>query len=157
MKKENITKLFISILLCQLAGLVSLVYTQKSISTWYPTLIKPAFMPASWLFAPVWIALFLLMGIALYLVWQKDKKMNINSAMVLFSIQLLLNVMWSVFFFGMQNPLYGFIDIMLLGLAILATTLSFWKISKTASYLLVPYLLWVIFAAVLNFYVLKLN
>jgi len=157
MKKESWVKLVIAILVCQLAGLAGAIYTSGSLTTWYATLAKPLFNPPNWIFAPVWITLFLLMGISLWLVWQKEKKKNINTAFVFFSIQLVLNAMWSAFFFGMQNPLYALIDIALLWLAILATILSFWKISKPAAYLLVPYILWVSFAAVLNFYIWRLN
>lgn len=157
MKKESWVKLVISILVCQLAGIAGAIYTSGSLTTWYATLAKPSFTPANWIFAPAWITLFLLMGISLWLVWEKEKKRNINTAFVFFSIQLVLNAMWSAFFFGMQNPLYALIDIALLWLAILATILSFWKISKSAAYLLVPYILWVTFAAVLNFYIWRLN
>jgi len=157
MKKESWIKLVIAVLVCQLAGIAGAIYTSGSLTTWYAALAKPLFNPPNWIFAPVWITLFLLMGISLWLVWQKEKKKNINTAFVFFSIQLVLNAMWSAFFFGMQNPLYALIDIALLWLAILATILSFWKISKSASYLLVPYILWVTFAAVLNFYIWRLN
>jgi tryptophan-rich sensory protein len=157
MKKESWVKLVIAILVCQLAGIAGAIYTSGSLTTWYVTLAKPLFNPPNWIFAPVWISLFLLMGISLWLVWQKEKKKNINTAFVFFSIQLVLNAMWSAFFFGMQNPLYALIDIALLWLAIVATILSFWKISKPAAYLLVPYILWVTFAAVLNFYIWRLN
>lgn len=157
MKKESWVKLVIAILVCQLAGLAGAIYTSGSLTTWYATLAKPLFNPPNWIFAPVWITLFLLMGISFWLIWQKEKKKNINTAFVFFSIQLVLNAMWSAFFFGMQNPLYALIDIALLWLAILATILSFWKISKSASCLLVPYILWVTFAAVLNFYIWRLN
>jgi len=157
MKKESVIKLVIAVLVCQLAGLAGAIYTSGALTTWYASLQKPSFTPANWIFAPVWISLFLLIGISLWLVWQKEKKKNINAAFVFFSIQLVLNAMWSAFFFGMRNPLYALIDIALLWLAILATILSFRKISKPAAYLLVPYILWVTFAAVLNFCIWRLN
>ena len=157
MKQRNIVKLILSLVICQLAGFIGSIFTTPAISTWYASLNKPSFNPPNWIFAPVWISLFLLMGISLWLVWQKEKKKNISTAFVFFSIQLVLNAMWSAFFFGMQNPLYALIDIALLWLAILATILSFWKISRPAAYLLVPYIVWVTFAAVLNFYIWRLN
>ena len=157
MKKESVIKLVISVLICQLVGFAGAIYTSGSLTTWYETLAKPSFNPPNWIFSPVWISLFLLMGISLWLVWEKNKKNKINTALALFAFQLVLNAAWSAFFFGMRNPLYALIDIGFLWLAILVTILSFWKISKPAAYLLLPYISWVSFAAVLNFYIWKLN
>lgn len=158
MKRIKILKLVISILVCQVAGLIGSLFTLSSISTWYAQLEKPTFNPPNWVFAPVWTLLFLLMGISLYLIVSKgvgNKK--VKTALSIFVIQLTLNILWSFLFFGLQSLLYAFIEIIILGLAILLTIISFYKISKTAAYLLLPYVLWVSFAAVLNFSILILN
>lgn len=158
MKIANISRLIVSILVCQLAGIVGSAFTRASIPTWYATLQKPAFTPPNWLFAPVWFFLYLLMGIAAYLVWNKGiQNRGVSIALSIFGIQLVLNIFWSFFFFKLQSPLYGFVEIVILWLAILLTILYFLKISRTASLLLLPYLFWVSFAAVLNFYIMKLN
>ena len=158
MKIASISRLIVSILVCQLAGIVGSAFTRASIPTWYATLQKPAFTPPNWLFAPVWFFLYLLMGIAAYLVWNKGiQNRGVSIALSIFGIQLVLNIFWSFFFFKLQSPLYGFVEIVILWLAILLTILYFLKISRTASLLLLPYLFWVSFAAVLNFYIMKLN
>ncbi|MFH1656359.1 MAG: TspO/MBR family protein [Candidatus Nealsonbacteria bacterium] len=157
-KRINFLKLIISILICQGAGLIGSIFTSPAISTWYVTFKKPSFNPPNWIFAPVWILLFLLMAISLYLIWDrglKDKKIKI--AIFLFSIQLILNIFWSILFFGLQSPFYAFIEIIILWLIILLTIISFYKISKISAYLLFPYILWVSFALILNFSILILN
>jgi len=154
----NIIKLIISILVCQAAGLIGAVFTTSSIPTWYATLEKPFFTPPNWLFAPAWTTLFLLMGISLYIVWDKGlKDRNVKIGINMFATQLMLNILWSILFFGLQSPLYGFIEIILLWIAILITIWQFNKISRTASMLLVPYIAWVTFAAALNLAVFLLN
>jgi tryptophan-rich sensory protein len=149
----KIFKLIISILICQLAGVIGSIFTASSISTWYSTLNKVSFNPPGWLFSPVWITLFLLMGISLYLVWIKKAK----TAMIFFGIQLILNVLWSILFFGLKNPLLALIEIFILLIFILLTIIKFYKISKITAYLLIPYILWVSFAIVLNFGIVLLN
>jgi len=151
-------KLIISILVCQGAGVVGSIFTSPAITGWYATLQKPSFNPPNWIFAPVWTLLFLLMGIALYLVWSSgvgSKKKR--TAILIFAVQLILNVLWSFLFFGLQSPFYAFIEIIILWLVILLTIISFYRISKPAAYLLLPYILWVSFASVLNFSILILN
>ncbi len=158
MKIANISRLIVAIFVCQLAGIVGSVFTRASIPTWYATLQKPAFTPPNWLFAPVWFSLFLLMGIAAYLIWNKGiQNIEVRIALFIFGIQLVLNIFWSFFFFKLQSPLYGFIEIVILWLAILLTIIYFLRISRTASFLLLPYIFWVSFAAILNFYIMKLN
>jgi translocator protein len=157
-KGIKILRLVVSFLVCQGAGAVGSLFTSPSIPTWYASLQKPNFNPPNWVFAPVWTILFLLMGISLYSVWSKglrDKK--VKTAVFIFAIQLILNMLWSFLFFGLQSPLYAFIEIIILWLVILLTITSFYKISKIAGYLLLPYILWVSFAAVLNFSILVLN
>lgn len=156
--KINIPKLIFSIAICQLAGFIGSIFTSPSIPTWYASLNKPVFNPPSWIFAPVWTTLFFLMGVSLYLVWEKGlKEKKVKIALGFFSAQLLLNVLWSVIFFGLQQPLYAFIEIIILWTAILLTILKFYKISKPAAYLLMPYTLWVGFAAVLNYSLWMIN
>ena len=154
----NITKLIVSILICQLAGFIGSIFTAPSISTWYATLKKPAFNPPNWLFAPVWTTLFFLMGISLYLIWSRgfeDEK--IKSAIIIFSVQLILNILWSFLFFGLKSPFLAFLEIILLWFAILVNIIKFYNISKTTGLLLLPYILWVSFAAILNFFIYRLN
>ena len=161
MEKSNlieILKLVISLAFCQLAGFIGSLFTTPSIPTWYAALNKPAFNPPNSIFGPVWTTLFLLMGISAYLIWRKgvhDK--NVKIALLIFIVQLLLNVTWSFLFFGLHSPSSAFFEIIILWLAILVTVFSFMKISKPAGILLLPYLLWVSFASVLNFSLWKLN
>lgn len=157
-KGIKILKLVVSVLVCQGAGLAGSLFTSPAIPTWYATLQKPSFNPPNWVFAPVWSLLFLLMGISLYLVWSKGfEHKKTKTALFIFIVQLVLNILWSILFFGLQSPLYAFIEIIILWLAILMTIITFYKISKIAAYLLLPYILWVSFAAVLNFSILILN
>ncbi len=157
-KGNKILKLVVSILVCQAAGLVGSLFTSPAISSWYATIQKPSFNPPNWVFAPAWTLLFLLMGISLYLVWSKNwQDQEKKKALFVFAFQLLLNILWSILFFGLQSPLYAFIEIIILWLAILFTIISFYKISKPAAYLLLPYILWVSFASILNFSILILN
>ena len=155
---KNIIKLIISIIICQLAGIIGSFFTSPSIPTWYASLNKPEFNPPNWIFAPVWITLFLLMGISLYIIWSSKTKISYKkTAFIFFGVQLLLNTLWSIIFFGFQSPFYAFIEIILLWFSILITIIVFYRISRPAAYLLVPYILWVSFAAVLNFFIFILN
>ena len=157
-KTLNIVKLVVSIVACQCAGIVGSVFTTPAIPTWYATLQKPVFTPPNWLFAPAWITLYLLMGIAAFLVWRLGLgERRIKVALLIFLIQLVLNALWSVAFFGMQSPLYGFIVIVVLWFMILLTILKFARISAVAAWLLVPYILWVSFASALNISIWVLN
>ncbi|MCS7250275.1 MAG: tryptophan-rich sensory protein [candidate division WOR-3 bacterium] len=154
----KILKLLISILICQGAGILGSIFTTPSIPTWYRQLIKPPFTPPNWLFAPAWTLLFLLMGISLYLVWEKGlKDKEVKKALLIFLIQLVLNILWSFIFFTLKSLLFAFIEIVILWIAILLTIIYFYKISKASAYLLLPYLFWVSFASVLNFSILILN
>jgi benzodiazapine receptor len=154
----NVTKFVVSIVVCQCAGIIGSVFTTPAIPTWYATLQKPAFTPPNWLFAPAWITLYLLMGIAAFLIWRVGlENKRVRMALIIFLVQLVLNSLWSVAFFGMQSPLYGFIVIIILWLAILLTILLFARISAVAAWLLVPYILWVSFASALNISIWQLN
>ena len=149
--KFNLVKLIFCILITEGAGIVGSIFTMPSVRTWYQTLVKPSFNPPSWVFGPVWTVLFLLMGIALYLVWTKKNNL------FWFWIQLFLNILWSIFFFGLHSPLLAFYEIFLLWIAIIITIVKFWSYNKKAGILLLPYLLWVSFASFLNLTIAQLN
>ena len=148
----------LAILFCQAAGIVGSLFTAPAIKTWYVTLNKPSFNPPNWLFAPVWTILFLLMGISFFLILEKgtDKKAR-GDAFFVFIFQFILNVEWSILFFGLNFLFAAFIEIIILWVAILATIIKFYKVYKPAAYLLIPYFLWVTFASVLNFFIWRLN
>lgn len=151
-------KLFTSIVVSQLAGIIGSLFTSPNIGPWYSTLQKPSFAPPNWVFGPVWTTLFLLMGIAAYLVWNAGlRNKQVKIALGIFTGQLVLNTLWSIIFFGMRAPGAAFVEIVILWLAIIATIIAFAKISKPAAWLLVPYLCWVSFASVLNYYIFRLN
>lgn len=157
MRIVDILKLVASVLLCQLAGFLGSLFTTPAIPTWYQTLNKPFFTPPNWIFSPVWISLFVLMGISLFFVWRRSDHPQFKPALIFFFIQLILNTLWSIAFFGLKSPLLGLVDIILLWIAILLTVVHFLKISKLAGVLLIPYLLWVSFASLLNFSLWILN
>jgi tryptophan-rich sensory protein len=158
MRINNFSKLVIAIAICEFAGIIGSVFTMPSIPTWYAGLVRPALNPPAWVFGPVWTILFVLMGNSAFLIWRKGlTRKDAKIAISIFIVQLLLNVLWSIIFFGLHNPAGAFIDIILLWLAILTTIIAFSKISKAAAWLLVPYILWVSFAAYLNFAIWILN
>jgi len=158
MKMKNIFKMIFAVVVCELAGIVGSVFTVPSITTWYANLAKPDFAPPNWIFAPVWTTLFALMGASAFLIWKRGLKgKDVKNALGIFVGQLVLNILWSIIFFGLRNPFGAFVEIIFLWLAILATISAFSKISKPAAWLLVPYILWVSFAAYLNFAVWNLN
>lgn len=151
-------KAFVSVVLCETVGIISTPVTLAAIPTWYAALNKPAFSPPNWLFGPVWTILYALMGISFSLIWNQGwtRKKNRNAGYA-FLLQLLFNFTWSISFFGLHNPLLGLINIIVLILSILLTIRLFYRVSKTAAYLLVPYLLWVAFASLLNASIVVLN
>lgn len=140
------------IFLCELAGIVGSIFTFSSVATWYPTLIKPFFNPPAYVFGPVWTTLYAMMGISLFLVW-KNKKVKLKW----FWIQLALNSLWSIVFFGLTNPVLAVIVILFLWFSIYKTIVLFMKINKLSAYLLYPYLAWVSFATLLNISIAILN
>jgi len=155
---RNLSALVAFVMLCELAGVIGSIFTISSIPTWYAVLRKPWFTPPNWLFGPIWLTLYFLMGISLYLVFEnKRNKAKEKPALWAFGIQLFLNVLWSVLFFGMHYLLYGFIEIVLLWISIAVTIILFFRVSKVAAYLLLPYILWVTIAASLNYYAFILN
>ena len=155
------TRILIVVVTCLAIGYFSGMATQSSIKTWFPTLMKPSFNPPNWVFAPVWSMLYIMMGIAAGLVWNrmeasKDKEL-VKKSLIFFAIQLGLNALWSVLFFGLRNPMLALIEIVLLWLMIYETYIKFGKIDKIAGYLFLPYLAWVSFASILNASIWWLN
>jgi translocator protein len=141
-----------------LASAVGSFATVRAIPTWYKGLAKPSFNPPAWLFGPAWTLLYLLMAVAAFLVWRQGLMApGVKLALVVFLVQLVLNALWSIFFFGLRSPLAGLVDIIVLWLAILATIILFFPVSVPAGILLLPYIIWVSFAAVLNAAILRLN
>jgi len=154
----EIIKLIFSILVCQFAGFIGSFFTFPSIPTWYKNLKKPSFAPPNWVFAPVWVTLYTLMGISLFIVLRADLgNLSVQLALLIFGIQLALNVLWSFVFFRLRSLLGGLVTIAVLWIAIFLTILSFLNISLLAGLLLVPYIIWSSFAAFLNYSILVLN
>lgn len=148
----------ICVLGSQAAGLVGSLFTASAIPTWYATLIKPEIAPPNWIFAPVWTTLFLFMGIAAFLVWRAGFwRKDVRVGMILFAIQLTVNVSWSLFFFGLKSPGFALLSIAALWLLIAATMFFFARVSRAAALLLLPYLAWVSFASYLNYLIWTLN
>lgn len=154
---NKIWKLALLVLICEGVGILGSYFTIFQIPTWYATLQKPSFSPPSYIFAPVWTILYFLMGLSLFLVLEKKLKKDKNKIIMLFSLQLLFNFIWSFVFFGLHSPILAFIDIGMLFGSIIFLIYKFWRHSKTASLLLVPYLLWVSFASILNLFIIALN
>jgi tryptophan-rich sensory protein len=156
--KKRIVYISISVLGCLLIGFLASIATQSSVNDWYATLNKPAFTPPNELFAPVWTALYILMGVAAGIVWSKGyHHIWVKTALYHFVFQLLLNGLWSIVFFGLKNPLLGLIVILALLTMIMLTIKWFRVISKPAALMMVPYLLWVAFASALNYKIWELN
>ncbi|KIX21698.1 CrtK [Flavobacterium sp. 316] len=147
------------VVICLAVGYLSSLITQSSITTWYPTIKKPFFNPPNWVFAPVWTILYVMMGIAAGLVWDKleENKELVKKGLFLFTIQLLLNLLWTYLFFGLQNILLALLEIVLLLLIIYETYLVFKKIDNTARKLFIPYIAWVVFATILTISIYFLN
>jgi len=151
-------KFFISLALCLAVGGISGFITANEITSWYATLNKPSFNPPNWIFSPVWTTLYIFMAISLWLIWKSNVISTIKrNALTIFSIQLILNFFWSIIFFRFHQTGIALIEIVLLWIFILLSIIKFRPISKTASYLLIPYLLWVSFASILNFEIWRLN
>ncbi len=157
-KAAEILKLVASVLICLIAGFVGSAATMPSITTWYASLIKPAWTPPNWLFGPVWTTLYILMGIAAFLVWREGlRRKEVKIALGIFGVQLILNVLWSIVFFAFKSTLGGFIIIVMLWVTILITIIAFYRISKPAGIILIPYIAWVSIASALNYTVYLLN
>lgn len=150
--------LIFSVGVSHVAGIVGSLFTIDAIPTWYASLTLPSFAPPNWIFAPVWLTLYTAMGIALFLVWRKGSWLvDVQWGVRVFFFQLVINALWSIVFFGLQSPLYGLITIALLALSIMIAMYFFFRASKVAGLLMVPYLIWVLFAWYLNYSIWVLN
>ena len=156
--KRKLIRIVIAVLICLLVGFISSIATQTSIDTWYVQLRKPWFNPPNWIFAPAWTLLYIQIGISAGIIWSKGFHHKwVKTALYHFGFQLLLNTAWSVFFFGLQNPLIALFDIIALFILLLFTIKWFKIVYAPAAYLLIPYAIWVAFATVLNFEIWRLN
>lgn len=156
---QKILRIALVVTTCLVIGYLSSLVTKESIISWYPTINKPVFNPPNWIFAPVWTMLYVMMGVAGGMIWNKleTDQQNVKKAFTFFIIQLGLNALWSYLFFGLHNPFLALIEIILLWLMIFETYNQFKKIDKIAAYLLLPYLAWVSFATILNASIWWLN
>jgi tryptophan-rich sensory protein len=158
---KNVLKFVISIIICESVGIIGSFSTFSSISNWFPTLVKPWFSPPSWLFGPVWIILYFLMGLSLYLVWNSKvelpKQKYRKQFFMIFGIQLILNALWSFLFFGLKSPISGLMDILFLDIAVAMTIIFAYRVSKYSAILLTPYMAWIAFATTINFEIVLLN
>lgn len=143
--------------LCFSAAGIGGAFTGSSVRTWYPEIAKPAWTPPPWIFGPVWTTLYAMMGVSLWLVWRSGKWAETRGAVTLFLVQLALNALWSIIFFGARNPGLAFGEILLLWCALVATIVAFGRHSRIAAALLIPYLAWSSFAACLNFTIWRMN
>jgi len=158
MEKNDLFRLILSIIICQMAGIIGSISTAGSVTSWYPTLVKPSFSPPGFYIGLIWIVLFTLMGISLFLIWRETpSNLAARIALYFFAAQLIVNVLWSVAFFGMRSPISGLVVIALLWVLILIMIIKFWPINRTAALLLIPYIVWVSIAAYLNFSIWRLN
>mgnify|MGYP000572013957 CR=1 FL=1 len=151
-------KLIFSLVICQFAGILGSFFTTPYVGSWYAFLEKPVFSPPNWVFAPVWTVLYLMMGLSLFIIWSNQENIKkVKTAIIYFAIQLVLNIVWSLVFFTFQSPLGAIFVIIALFVAILLTTIKFSKISDWAAFLMIPYLVWVGFAGILNITIFFLN
>lgn len=152
---KKFTPLIVSLGIVYTVAFLGSLATTPTIGNWYVLLNKPSFNPPNYLFGPVWTLLFTLMGISAYLVWKKKKK--ITTPLIFYAVQLGLNLLWSILFFGLQLPSTAFLEIIFLWILIALTINEFYKVDRLAAYLLIPYILWVSFAALLNYSIVALN
>tara|TARA_R110002167_G_scaffold24608_10_gene86283 strand:- start:836 stop:1309 length:474 start_codon:yes stop_codon:yes gene_type:complete len=156
--KKNLTYIAIAVSVCLIIGFLSSFATQSSVNGWYQQLNKPSFNPPNWVFAPVWTVLYIMMGIAAGIVWAKGLHHRwVKTALYHFGFQLLLNASWSIIFFGLHEPFLALLVILALLVLLILTIRWFKVVSDLAAYLLIPYLLWVCFATMLNYKLWELN
>ena len=149
--------LIVSFGLCFAAAGIGGIATSRSVGTWYQGLAKPSWNPPGWVFGPVWTVLYAMMAVAAWLVWRDKGLAGARLPLALFAVQLALNALWSWLFFGFRMPGVAFAELVALCLAIVATVAAFWRTVPVAAWLMVPYLAWCTFAAVLNFALWRLN
>jgi translocator protein len=154
----EIIKLVVAIILCEGAGGLGAIFTTPAIPGWYRGLKKPGFTPPNSVFGPIWITLYLLMGIAVFLIWREGfSHPGVTTAFTVFWVQLAVNILWSFIFFGRKSLFGGLAAIIILWVLILATIVLFFGISAVAGILLIPYIIWVSIATNLNLQLWKLN
>jgi translocator protein len=147
----GIFKLLISIIICQGAGIIGSIFTAGALSGWFSELNHPSFTPANWLYPPIWITVHLLIAIAAFLIWWRGLHIKpVRVAMILFIIQLVLSVVWVFVLFGLQYILFGLIAVVVLWVMLLLTIIQFYKVSTAAGNLMIPYIVWITFAVILN-------
>ncbi|MBN1910125.1 MAG: tryptophan-rich sensory protein [Pirellulales bacterium] len=149
--------LIVFVVACFAVAWLGSIATTPKLDNWYAALVKPGWNPPNWIFGPVWSALYLTMAVAAWLIWRQDGLDEARWSLTLFGVQLGLNLLWSWIFFGMKNPGLAFGEVLLLWATIVATMVAFWRRSRIAGLLFVPYLAWVTFAAVLNYTIWRLN
>ena len=155
---KKLLRIFITIGICMFSGVIGSVATQTSVNTWYLSIVKPSFNPPNWLFGPVWTILFVLMGVSAGIVWNHGVYHKwVKTALYHFGFQLLLNITWSLVFFGLQEIFWGLLVVLSLFVLLLFTYKWFKVVNVISAYLLIPYILWVAFASVLNFSIWQLN
>lgn len=158
MKKNPIyLSLFLFIFLCFVLQIIGSLWTRETVSTWYPALIKPSWTPPDWVFGPVWTILYIMIAISGWLIYRAENSSDRTLALLFYGVQLALNFAWSFLFFSMRSPLLGLLDIILLCLFIILTITRAWKVNYIASLLLIPYLLWILYATSLNAGIWLLN
>ncbi len=149
--RQDIVGLVVAVAIPLVVGAIGGLATSSSVSSWYPGLLKPSWNPPNWLFGPVWTVLYILMGVAAFLVWRERTGVpEVRSALILFAVQLLFNLGWSVIFFGLRRIGWALIEIAVTWVLILATMVAFYRVRPAAGWLLLPYQLWASFATLLN-------
>jgi benzodiazapine receptor len=155
--RESWVSLVPFVVVCFTAAGIGSLFTSKSVNTWYTQLRKPEWTPPNWIFGPAWTTLYLMMAISAWLVWRSSDWYSARFALALFAIQLVLNTMWSIAFFGLHEVGPAFGEILLLWMMIIATAVAFLPLSLLAAWLLIPYIVWVAFASYLNFRIWQMN
>lgn len=156
-KSRDLKALFLLIALCLAVEVLGGLFTQSSVTTWYPSIAKPSWTPPSFVFGPVWTLLYLMMALAIWLIWKTPATPLRSRAYKLFGAELFVNFIWSPLFFGLHSPLYGMIDIILLWALLVPTILTFYQLRPLSAYLLLPYLIWTTYAGALNIAIWYLN
>jgi translocator protein len=155
---KNAPKIILFIIICELVGIIGAYFSGPVLGGWYVSLAKSPLNPPTEYFGPIWTILYAFMGYAAFLIWNTaSKKKEVRSALVLFADLLILNLLWSVIFFGIGKPFAAFVEILALWIVSLLTVLAFFKVSHKAAYFLIPFLVWVSFAAYLNYSIVILN
>ena len=156
-KRPDVLALGALLALSAAVASVSGVATVHSVGSWYPALVKPSFNPPNWLFGPVWLVLYAAMAVAAWRVWRQRDRLKVRRALSLYGGQMALNFAWSLIFFGLRQITAAVADILALLVVLAITLAAFWKVDRFAGLLMVPYLVWIMFAALLTFAIWRLN